>query len=1739
MSKPALKKNHWTSRVNEVSVSKDARGELNVPLRGGAENGEFAYIGPLNHNAVVYKSGKLGEGELLLEVENLSISGLPLYDIYTVLKNCKGPARFKTVRQGSKLTKDLKQYLSQRFQKSSPDHELQQTIRDNLYRHAVPCTTRAPREGEVPGVDYDFLSVEQFLELEKSGTLLEIGTYDGNYYGTPKPPVQPPSGKVISSSGNSGDAPLPDGLRSSLPGSQHSTPRRSKSYNDMHNAGLVPGEQQQEDDEDLHDMNSSFTGDSSELDEIHHSVRPFAPRQSDLSYAGTTPSPPAITESTQQTHTHLSHPPPEDPLGPLPDNWEMAYTENGEVYFIDHNTRTTSWIDPRCLDKPQKPLEESEDDEGVHTEELDNDLELPPGWEKIDDPVYGVYYVDHINRKTQYENPVLEAKKRRQLEQQQPQQPQPQSQQPPEGERYIREWIEDSTMAGAPLASYAANHQETYRDPQTGPAVPNAMGQKRGKPFFTRNRSELKGTFINTKLKKSRRGFGFTVVGGDEPDEFLQIKSLVLDGPAALDGKMETGDVIVSVNDTCVLGYTHAQVVKIFQSIPIGSMVNLELCRGYPLPFDPDDPNTSLVTSVAILDNKEPIIVNGQETSNSYDSPSSHGSQNNNNGPTNSGVPVNGLPRPHSPSTEVASDTSSQHGYPSDVVTLASSIATQPELITVHMEKGDKGFGFTIADSPGGGGQRVKQIVDYPRCRGLREGDIIVEVNKRNVQSMSHNQVVDLLSKCPKGSEVTMLVQRGVAPAKKSPKLQLSRKDSQNSSQHSVSSHRSAHADSPVHSSLAPALSESNAPPPPSQPLPGLPIQDSPGDGTIQRKPDPFKIWAQSRSMYESRLPDFQEQDIFLWRKDTGFGFRILGGNEPGEPIYIGHIVKYGAADEDGRLRSGDELICVDGTAVVGKSHQLVVQLMQQAAKQGHVNLTVRRKSTYAVKAEGDMPPSPASSHHSSTQAPSLTEDIGKRTPQGSQNSLNTVSSGSGSTSGIGSGGGGGVGGGGGGSAVVAAAAATTSSQPPIATPAVVSSGLQPYDVEIRRGENEGFGFVIVSSVSRPEAGTTFAGNACVAMPHKIGRIIEGSPADRCGKLKVGDRILAVNGCSITNKSHSDIVNLIKEAGNTVTLRIIPGDESSNASLLTNAEKIATITTTHTAQQQAAPEARTNTKPKQESFAPQAAPPQPPTQQLPSTQDSEFYSVDLERDNKGFGFSLRGGREYNMDLYVLRLAEDGAAVRNGKMMVGDEILEINGESTKGMKHARAIELIKNGGRRVHLVLKRGDGSVPEYDDSTNNISAANPASGVQNAAEVNTLPPNGAPSESSDPPEPQQSSRSKKEPGRRSHGTGRHTHSNHRHHSPSKKTSTGKHKGKKSTGKNTPKKKDDKKSDGRHRHRSRHRSPHKGHTRSRSADNVLDDRHGGQRRGRSPDRRHRRHRSPNRSPHRSPRRSPYRSPRRSPYRSPHRSPHRHRSPYRTRQQSPTRRRAQSSDPYRRYRSPERQTRSTEKPIVDEPVLKEPIKTPESTFRLEDSTLRESPALDRLNREVTPPLRREDRLYGEDSLLMKASTLDRSYRGGDNLLKDMASRNQRDITLPRVRTPDSDSAYKKYSTLLRGRSTERFDSTQLRGRSTERFDSTQLRGRSTERFDRDERYPSRDSTPEPWYRSRSLGRDISPIRSFRRDDSEDEEDDDNFVAAQVTQYYSTVKNKTNTSRSSKPTLPEPKKTYKENPKDLSI
>lgn len=82
-----------------------------------------------------------------------------------------------------------------------------------------------------------------------------------------------------------------------------------------------------------------------------------------------------------------------------------------------------------------------------------------------------------------------------------------------------------------------------------------------------------------------------------------------------------------------------------------------------------------------------------------------------------------------------------------------------------------------------------------------------------------------------------------------------------------------------------------------------------------------------------------------------------------------------------------------------------------------------------------------------------------------------------------------------------------------------------PYNVLVSRNENEGFGFVIISSSGQ------YHGSS-------IGDLIPGSPAERCGELKIGDRIVAVNSIDITGMSHGDVVNLIKESGLQVQLTI-------------------------------------------------------------------------------------------------------------------------------------------------------------------------------------------------------------------------------------------------------------------------------------------------------------------------------------------------------------------------------------------------------------------------------------------------------------------------------------------------------------------------------------------------------------------------------------------------------------------------
>ncbi|XP_033939123.1 membrane-associated guanylate kinase, WW and PDZ domain-containing protein 3 isoform X1 [Pseudochaenichthys georgianus] len=1127
MSRTLKKKKHWSGKVVECAVSWGNLGDFGtvVEVLGGAELGQFPYLGQMKLDVLVCHVGKLPYyGDVLLEVNGTPVSGLTNRDTLAVIRHFREPIRLKTVKPGKVLNTDLRHYLSLQFQKGSMDHKLQQIIRDNLYLRTIPCTTRLPRDGEVPGVDYNFISCGDFRILEESGLLLESGTYDGNYYGTPKPPAEPnlvqPDlvDQVLFDEDYGGD--LPRKRTTSVSKMDRKDSAVPEEEDDDERPPLVNGLPELKEGADWRKAVPSYTQSSSSMD--------------------------------FRTWSSL---PRDDSLEPLPLNWEMAYTETGMVYFIDHNTKTTTWLDPR-LAKKAKPPEKCEDGE------------LPYGWEEIDDPQYGTYYVDHINQKTQFENPVLEAKKK--------------------------------------LSQETAAIQQAAATPTQG---------KGGGFSFTSDPSELKGEIYHTALKKSPQGFGFTIIGGDRTDEFLQVKNVLSDGPAAQDNKMASGDVIVEINGMSVLGKTHPEVVQMFQSIPINQYVDMVLCRGYPLPPDvdlsSDDPlpppplppatqpqqalhGGEVVTAVPLI-NGQPLLVKGDVL---------HGSSQELHYVTTdaSGRPV------------VAALPNGRHR---EVV----AGLLQPELVSVPLIKGPGGFGFAIADCPLG--QKVKMILDAQWCRGLQKGDVIKEINRQNVQTLSHAQVVDILKDLPVGSEVNVLVLRG---GQTSPVKSLKPRQEMTASTETLDCLTdSAPQALPYHSNTSTLRSI-----------------DSP-------KREATEMYLKSKALLESRQPHTKDIDVFLKRDiETGFGFRVLGGEGPQQPnvfpqVYIGAIVPNGAAEKDGRLRAGDELIGIDGVMVKGRSHKQVLDLMTNAARNGQVMLTIRRKVIYRD----------VNDEEALEMAPVLVNGSPKL--------------------------------------------------PHLPMPCDLDH--ESFDITLHRKESEGFGFVILTSKSKPPHGV---------IPHKIGRIIDGSPTDRCGLLHVGDRISAVNGRSIIELSHNDIVLLIKEAGNVVTLTVVPEDEYKGPpSGASSAKQSPALQHRTLGQRSALQDERYNLDLEEKREAVNWS----DHKTLPLSEQGTMcvtgpnqgcLTVELERGPRGFGFSLRGGTEYNMGLYILRLAEDGAAQLDGRIHVGDEIVEINGEPARGISHTRAIELIQAGGSKVVLLLRPGAGLA--QDGSQHDQKVISPAS---------------------------------------------------------------------------------------------------------------------------------------------------------------------------------------------------------------------------------------------------------------------------------------------------------------------------------------------------------------------------------------------------------------------------------------------
>ena len=92
----------------------------------------------------------------------------------------------------------------------------------------------------------------------------------------------------------------------------------------------------------------------------------------------------------------------------LPAGWEERYTSDGRSYYLDYSTRTTTWVDPRrqTIIPVVGPNDQST---SLHPRTISELCPLPSGWELRLDPKARVYFVDHNTRTTTWDDPRLQS----------------------------------------------------------------------------------------------------------------------------------------------------------------------------------------------------------------------------------------------------------------------------------------------------------------------------------------------------------------------------------------------------------------------------------------------------------------------------------------------------------------------------------------------------------------------------------------------------------------------------------------------------------------------------------------------------------------------------------------------------------------------------------------------------------------------------------------------------------------------------------------------------------------------------------------------------------------------------------------------------------------------------------------------------------------------------------------------------------------------------------------------------------------------------------------------------------------------------------------------------------------------------------------------------------------------------------------------------------------------------------
>ncbi|XP_067379716.1 multiple PDZ domain protein isoform X2 [Channa argus] len=237
-----------------------------------------------------------------------------------------------------------------------------------------------------------------------------------------------------------------------------------------------------------------------------------------------------------------------------------------------------------------------------------------------------------------------------------------------------------------------------------------------------------------------------------------------------------------------------------------------------------------------------------------------------------------------------------------------------------------------------------------------------------------------------------------------------------------------------------------------------------------------------------------------------------------------------------------------------------------------------------------------------------------------------------------------------------------------------------------------------------------------------IKHILEDSPAGQNGTLKTGDRIVEVDGVDLRDASHEEAVEAIRRAGNPVTFLVQSIVHRARSSVTDASEdKPAAVTKDNEdkpVKREAAKASPTSAvlplpvvphvgETDTDTLTEIPGRPAEAEENEEEEEEDEFgynwkniiqrygslpgvlHMIELEKGKTGLGLSLAGNRDRSrMSVFVVGIDPNGAAGRDGRMVVGDELLEINGQVLYGHSHQNASSIIKSSPSKVKIIFIR-------------------------------------------------------------------------------------------------------------------------------------------------------------------------------------------------------------------------------------------------------------------------------------------------------------------------------------------------------------------------------------------------------------------------------------------------------------------